>query len=36
MDLRFTEHREIFRSELLRVEQVMDTRLRHLEEHLPR
>ncbi len=36
MDQRFAEHREMFRSELYRVEQVMDARLRHLEEHLAR
>jgi hypothetical protein len=36
MDQRFAEHRELFRSELYRVEQVMDARLRHLEEHLAR
>jgi hypothetical protein len=36
MDQRFSEHREMFRSELYRVEQVMDARLRHLEEHLAR
>jgi hypothetical protein len=34
MDQRFAEHREMFRSELYRVEQVMDARLKHLEEHL--
>jgi hypothetical protein len=36
MDQRFAEHREMFRSELFRVEQVMDARLKHLEEHLQR
>jgi hypothetical protein len=33
MDQRFAEHRELFRSELYRVEQVLDARLKHLEEH---
>ena len=36
MDQRFAEHREMFRSELYRVEQVMDARLKHLEQHLAR
>jgi hypothetical protein len=36
MDQRFNEHRDMFRSELYRVEQVMDGSLRHLEEHLIR
>jgi hypothetical protein len=36
IDQRLSEHRDLFRSELFRVEQVMDARLRHLEEHLIR
>ena len=36
MDQRFAEHREMFRSELYRLEQVMDARLKHLEEHFAR
>jgi len=36
MDQRFAEHRDLLRSDLFRVEQVMDARLRHLEEHLIR
>ena len=36
MDQRFAEHRELFRSELYRLEQVMDARLKHLEEHFAR
>lgn len=34
MDQRFADLRDSFRSELFRVEQVMDARLKHLEEHL--
>ena len=34
MDQLFTDLRDSFRSELFRVEQVMDARLKHLEEHL--
>jgi hypothetical protein len=36
LDQRLSEHRDLFRSELYRVEQVMDARLKHLEEHLIR
>ena len=36
LDERLSEHRDLFRSELYRVEQVMDARLKHLEEHLIR
>ena len=36
MDQRFVDLREGFRSDLFRVEQVMDARLKHLEEHLQR
>lgn len=32
MDLRFDEMRDLWRSELYRVEQVLDARLKHLEE----
>ena len=31
MDLRFNEMRDLWRSELYRVEQVIDARLKHLE-----
>jgi hypothetical protein len=34
VDQRFNEQRDLLRSELIRVEQVLDARLRHLEEHL--
>ena len=34
LDQRFADLRDSFRSELFRVEQVMDARLKHLEEHL--
>lgn len=30
LDQRFDEHREVFRSELYRLEQVMDARLKHI------
>ena len=33
IDRRFDEQRDLMRSELYRVEQVLDARLRHLEEH---
>lgn len=33
VDRRFDEQRDLMRSELYRVEQVLDARLRHLEEH---
>ena len=36
MDQRFAEHRDLFHTELYRVEQGMDARLKHLEEHLQR
>ncbi len=36
MDQRFADLRDGFRSELFRVEQVMDARLKHLEEHFER
>lgn len=36
MDQRFTDIRESFCSDLLRVEQMMDARLKRLEEHLQR
>jgi hypothetical protein len=32
MDARFNEMRDLWRSELFRVEQVIDARLKHLEE----
>jgi len=32
MDIRFNEMRDLWRSELYRVEQVIDARLKHLEE----
>jgi hypothetical protein len=32
MDIRFDEMRDLWRSELYRVEQVIDARLKHLEE----
>jgi hypothetical protein len=32
MDTRFNEMRDLWRSELYRVEQVIDARLKHLEE----
>jgi hypothetical protein len=32
MDTRFNEMRDLWRSELYRVEQVLDARLKHLEE----
>jgi hypothetical protein len=32
MDTRFDEMRDLWRSELVRVEQVIDARLKHLEE----
>jgi hypothetical protein len=32
MDTRFDEMRDLWRSELYRVEQVIDARLKHLEE----
>jgi hypothetical protein len=32
MDVRFDETRDLWRSELYRVEQVIDARLKHLEE----
>lgn len=34
VDQRFNEQRELLRSEMFRVEQVLDARLKHLEEHL--
>lgn len=34
MDQRFNEQRDLLRSEMYRVEQVLDARLKHLEEHL--
>jgi hypothetical protein len=34
LDQRFADLRDGFRAELFRVEQVMDARLKHLEEHL--
>jgi len=34
VDQRFNEQRELLRSEMYRVEQVLDARLKHLEEHL--
>jgi hypothetical protein len=34
MDTRFDEMRDLWRSELYRVEQVVDARLKRLEEHL--
>ena len=34
IDRRFDEQRELLRSEMYRVEQVLDARLKHLEEHL--
>jgi hypothetical protein len=43
MDTRFTEvnrriddSRDLLRAEMFRMEQVIDARLKHLEEHLPR
>jgi hypothetical protein len=32
MDLRFNEMRDLWHSELYRIEQVLDARLKHLEE----
>jgi hypothetical protein len=32
VDIRFNEMRDLWRSELYRVEQVIDARLKHLEE----
>ena len=32
MDIRFNDMRDLWRSELYRVEQVIDARLKHLEE----
>ena len=34
MDQRFVEQRDLLRSEMFRIEQVLDARLKHLEEHL--
>lgn len=34
IDQRFNEQRDLLRSEMYRVEQVLDARLKHLEEHL--
>ena len=34
VDRRFNEQRDLLRSEMYRVEQVLDARLKHLEEHL--
>jgi uncharacterized membrane protein (DUF106 family) len=34
MDQRFGEQRDLLRSEMFRIEQVLDARLKHLEEHL--
>jgi hypothetical protein len=33
MDKRFDDMRELWRAELRRVEEVLDARLKHLEEH---
>ena len=33
MDRRFEEQRDLFRADLFRVEQVLDARRKHLEEH---
>ena len=35
MDRRFGELKELWRSELHRVEEILDARLKHLEERLP-
>ncbi len=34
MDQRFGEQRDLLRSEMFRIEQVLDVRLKHLDEHL--
>jgi hypothetical protein len=34
VDQRFNERSELLRSEMFRIEQVLDARLKHLEEHL--
>ena len=36
VDRRIDDTRNVLRSEMLRMEQVMDARLKHLEEHLAR
>ena len=33
MDRRFDEQRDMWRADLFRVEQVLDARLKHLDEH---
>ena len=33
VDQRFNEQRDLVRSEMFRIEQVLDARLKHLEEH---
>ena len=33
VDQRFNEQRDLLRSEMFRMEQVLDARLKHLEEH---